>query len=71
VTARVLLAATVECLAAQPLTAVLEVPQTRAHLRRALGAVGHPQMVLRVGYGTRGPASHRLPVDQVLELTGP
>lgn len=71
VTARVLLAATVEGLAAQPLTAVLEVPRTRALLRRALGAVGQPQMVLRIGYGTRGPASRRLPVEGILQVSHP
>jgi nitroreductase len=65
---RVLLRATVDGVAAQPITSVLEVPPLRARLRSALGLVGHPQMVLRAGYGTAGPATHRLPVDEVLEL---
>jgi nitroreductase len=67
-TARVLLAATGEGVAAQPLTAVVEVPSTRERLRTALGGLGRPQMVLRLGYGTRGPVSARLPVEQVLEV---
>jgi nitroreductase len=65
---RVLLHATVAGIAAQPVTSVLEVPVLRARLRAALGLVGHPQMVLRAGYGTHGPASHRLPVDEVLDV---
>lgn len=64
---RVLLTATVAGLAAQPLTQVLELPVTRAQLRRALGHVGHPQVVLRIGYGTAGPTTRRLPVEQVLD----
>lgn len=67
-TGRLLLTTTVEGLAAQPLTAVLEVPAARERLRSALGALGRPQMVLRLGYGTRGPVSHRLPVEQVLDV---
>lgn len=67
-TARVLLTATVEGVAAQPLTAVLEVPATRARLGNALGVVGHPQMVLRLGYGSQGPVSRRLPVEDVLDV---
>lgn len=67
-TARVLLQATVENVAAQPLTAVLEVSATRARLRSSLCLVGHPQMVLRLGYGTHGPVSGRLPVDQILDV---
>jgi hypothetical protein len=68
---RVLLHATVAGVAAQPTTAVLEVPVLRARLRAALGLVGHPQMVLRAGYGTHGPVSHRLPVDEVLSVVTP
>ena len=69
--AAVLLRGTVEGIAAQPLTAVLEVPATRARLDAALAANGHVQMVLRAGYGTAGPATPRLAVDQVLELVAP
>jgi hypothetical protein len=52
-------------------TSVLEVPVLRERLRSSLGLLGHPQMVLRAGYGTHGPATPRLPVDEVLELRGP
>ena len=67
--ARVLLQATVAGVAAQPITSVIEVPMLRGRLRSALGLVGQPQMVLRIGYGTHGPVTHRLPVDEVLEIT--
>ena len=66
--ARVLLRATVDGLAAQPLTQVLEVPVLRARMRHALGVVGHPQMLLRLGYGHTGPTSRRRPVDEVLTV---
>ena len=66
----VLLRATVAGVAAQPVTSVLEVPVLRARLRSALGLVGFPQMVLRAGYGSAGPASHRLPVDRILDVVG-
>ena len=65
---RVLLQATVEGVAAQPVSSVLEVPLLRGRLRKALRLVGHPQMVLRTGYGTAGPVSHRLPVDDLLTV---
>jgi hypothetical protein len=47
---------------------VLEVPALRARLRHAVGAIGEPQMLLRLGYGTAGPSTRRLPVDEVLEV---
>lgn len=68
---RLLLTATVAGVAAQPITSVLEVPPLRARLRTALGLVGVPQVVLRAGYGTHGPSSSRLPVDEVLEIAVP
>ena len=55
---RVLLRATVDGLAAQPLTQVMEVPVLRARMRHALGVQGHPQMLLRVGYGHTGHTGH-------------
>lgn len=67
---RVLLQATVAGVAAQPVTSVLEVPVLRGRLRAALCLIGHPQMVLRIGYGSQGPVTGRLPVDQVLEIVG-
>lgn len=60
---RVLLRATVDGLSAQPLTQVLEVPVLRARMRHALGVQGHPQMLLRVGYGHTGPTSRRRAVE--------
>lgn len=65
---RVLLQATAEGVAAQPVSSVLEVPLLRGRLRKALRLVGHPQMVLRMGYGTAGPVSQRLPVDELLTV---
>lgn len=58
-------------LAAQPLTQVLEVPALRSQLRAALGRVGYPQLVLRIGPGSPGPTSPRLPVEALLDLREP
>jgi hypothetical protein len=68
--ARVLLRATLDGVAAQPLTQVLEVPVLRARMRHALRVVGHPQMLLRVGYGSAGRASQRRPVEEVVSFVG-
>lgn len=55
-----------------PLSAAVEVPQTRQALRRLLGGVGEPYLVLRIGVGhadEAGPAhSPRLPAEQVIEV---
>ena len=68
---RLLLTAVSEGLAASPMTQALEVADTRARLTRDLGLVGHPQMILRVGYPASGapPAavSGRRPVEDVLQ----
>jgi hypothetical protein len=69
--ARVLLRATVDFVAAQPLTQVLEVPVLRARMRHVLGGVGHPQMLLRLGYGHAGPTSRRRPPEQTVTLVEP
>lgn len=69
--ARVLLRATVDFVAAQPLTQVLEVPVLRARMRHVLGGVGHPQMLLRLGYGHTGPTSRRRPPEQTVTLLRP
>jgi hypothetical protein len=69
--ARVLLQATADGLAAQPLTQVLEVPVLRGRMRHALGVIGHPQMLLRVGYGSAAPTSSRRPAEQILTLVDP
>lgn len=67
--ARVLLVLTVEGLAASPLTQALDWPSTRSRLQSRLSLVGHPQMLLRVGFPPELPAgavSGRRPVGEVL-----
>ena len=67
--ARVLLLATTAGLAASPLTQALDWPATRARLRSRLSLIGHPQMLLRMGYPQEGvpvATSGRRPVDEVL-----
>jgi len=68
---RVLLLATVEGVAASPLTQALDWPATRTRLQSRLSLVGHPQMLLRMGYPpetTSGAVSGRRPVADVLEF---
>lgn len=69
---QVLLRATVAGLAASPLTQALDWPATRAQLRRRLSLVGHPQMLLRLGYPTSegGVVTGRRPVSDVLSFVG-
>jgi hypothetical protein len=64
----VLLSATGRGLVASPLTQVLEVPATRNRLATALGVLGRPQMVLRMGYpsGIGSPITGRRPAEAVL-----
>ncbi len=67
--ARVLLLATTAGLAASPLTQALDWPATRARLRSRLSLIGHPQMLLRMGYPQEGvpvATSGRRPVGEVL-----
>jgi hypothetical protein len=64
--ARLLLTATVHGVTASPLTQALEVPATRAQLAVELGVIGHPQMLLRLGYGEGGASTPRRPVEDVL-----
>ena len=69
--ARVLLQATAAGLAASPLTQALDWPSTRSRLQARLNLVGHPQMILRMGYPPELPAtaiSGRRPVDEVLSF---
>ncbi|RBY79072.1 nitroreductase [Blastococcus sp. TF02-09] len=66
---RVLVVATSHGVAASPLTQALDWPATRARLRTRLSLVGHPQMLLRMGYPQEGvpvAVSGRRPVDEVL-----
>ena len=60
-----LLTATNHELLAQPIGQVTDVPRTRWALQAVLGAVGAPQMVLRLGFGVGSPTSPRRPVSDV------
>jgi nitroreductase len=68
---RLLLTATAHGVTASPLTQALEVPATRAGLASELGVIGHPQMLLRLGYGESGAPTPRRPVDDVLGTSNP
>lgn len=52
----------------QPLGPVVDVPATRARLQRGLGLLGHPQLLLRIGYGHGAPTTGRRDVDDLLNL---
>jgi nitroreductase len=68
---RVLLVATAAGLAASPLTQALDWPVTRRRLQSRLSLVGHPQMLLRMGYPpepTPQGTSGRRPVSEVLRF---
>jgi len=67
---RVLLQATVDDLAASPMTQVVEVERLRARLRQELDLVGMPQVVLRLGYGQGRMTTRRRPVEDILTVTG-
>lgn len=71
---RVLLRATAAGLAASPLTQALDWPATRTRLQSRLSLVGHPQMLIRLGYPPEGPVgvvSGRRPVAEVLQVRRP
>lgn len=64
---QVLLLATARGLAASPLNQVVDLPATRSMLRNELALLGHPQMVLRLGYAAdTGPVTGRRDVGDVL-----
>jgi nitroreductase len=65
---QVLLRATEAGLAASPLTQALDWPATRTQLRSRLSLIGHPQMLMRLGYPStdRTPSTNRRPVAEVL-----
>jgi hypothetical protein len=68
---RVLLHATVAGVAASPLTQALDWPATRTRMQSRLSLVGHPQMLLRMGYApeaTGKAVSGRRPVADVLRF---
>jgi len=54
-----LLRAASDGLSAQPLGQAIDLPAGRERLRRELGLVGHPQFVLRLGYGQGQPWTGR------------
>jgi len=63
---RLLLTATAHGVTASPLTQALEIPATRARLATELGVLGHPQMLLRLGYGAAGAQTPRRPIEDVI-----
>jgi hypothetical protein len=64
---RLLLRATAAGLVASPLTQALDWPATRGQLRSRLSLVGHPQMLLRLGWpASTGTPTGRRPVGEVL-----
>jgi hypothetical protein len=66
---RLLLRVTVAGLAASPLTQALDQPWARNRLSHRLSLVGHPQMLLRLGYPAgEAVVSGRRPVAEVLRL---
>jgi nitroreductase len=68
---RLLLVGTASGVAASPLTQALDWPVTRTRMKSRLSLVGHPQMLLRMGYPPEQPAgavSGRRPVSDVLRF---
>ena len=66
---RVLLEATASGVSVALLTQPTEVPELRPWLRDPRSPWGHPQALLRVGFGPRPPESARRPVSDVLEIS--
>lgn len=64
---RILLRAQSLGLYASYLNQPVEVPETRARLPELLGRDGHPQLVLRFGYGEEPPPTPRRPVAEVFD----
>lgn len=54
-----LLRAAAAGVSAQPLGQAIDLPHGRDRLRRDLGLLGHPQFVLRLGYGSGRPRTRR------------
>ncbi|WKV75898.1 nitroreductase family protein [Streptomyces sp. PCS3-D2] len=65
---RVLLQATADGLATSMTSQPLDWPELRWTARDPLAAMGHVQMVVRLGYGPQGPGTPRRPVSDVLEI---
>ena len=64
--AAVLLLARAEGVSASFLNQPIEVPELRPQLRDRIGRGGHPQLLLRMGYGPDARPTPRRPVDEVL-----
>jgi hypothetical protein len=64
--AAVLLTATDAGVVSQPLGPVTDIALTRTQLQRGLGLLGHPQLLLRMGYGNGQPTTGRRPVEKTL-----
>ncbi len=67
----VLLTATLDRLAASPMSDVVEVPAARQLLRDLVGGVGYPVLALRFGIpgeGTLPPESDRRPVAEIIDM---
>lgn len=64
--ARLLLQATCDGLCASFFSQPLEVPALRQQLASSLDGAGHPQLLLRVGYGPDVPPTPRRTIDEVL-----
>ncbi|WP_351224556.1 nitroreductase family protein [Streptomyces sp. NPDC002133] len=65
---RVLLQATADGLVTSLTSQALEWPELRWAVRDPGSAMGHVQMVIRLGYGPTGPATPRRPVGEVLDI---
>ena len=65
---RVLLTATIHGVSAGLLTSPLEVSSLRTQLVDGIASRGHPQALLRLGYGPEQPISPRRSVADVLEM---
>ncbi|WP_283521366.1 hypothetical protein [Streptomyces sp. H27-C3] len=67
---RVLLEAALQGLATSLTSHALEWPQLRWAVRDPQSAMGHVQMVLRLGFGPLGSATPRRPVQEILDIVG-
>lgn len=65
---RILLEATCRGIGASPMTQVLEIAPFRSMLTSALGLIGHPQMLLRLGYEAGGSPTSRRQLSDVLRF---
>jgi hypothetical protein len=68
---RILLTTTAAGLKASFLNQPIEVPSLRRQLAPTLGLPGHPQLLLRFGYGAGGGPTPRRPISDVLRADRP